>query len=508
MVRHPPSAQARRMRTVAANERSASPDRGVAGDRPRTGGVDTIRQYLQEIGRSPLLEPEEEADLFKRLAAGRALRASLVRSTPADHGRIGVILAEGAEARVRLVEANLRLVVSMAAKRGGDGQELLDRVQEGNVGLVRAVDRFDPARGYRFSTYATWWIAQAMDRGGTTAGGALRVPLRARRAYQELRAAELDLTHRLHRQPGRQELAAELGWAAEDVERAAHAGRTVSSLDDPLGPDSGSVVGEIVPDAGALDPADVVADRAVPQIVDGMLAVLEPLEREVIRSRLGSADGQAATLDEVAARMGISRETVRRLEASARRHLVPAAIEAGLEGGPRPANTPAAATIGRRPYRTRTSGRGPTRGSPAARRSAPPIPPTGPPSGSSLPDALAGRGPAAAPATRGPDSTGCLVVPGGDRAGEITVVLPVGVSTIGRRPISTVVLTDPCVSRLHARISTVHGLWLLEDLTSTAGTTVNGIRVRKPTRLRDGDRIELGRSRLVFRCCGRTGGAA
>ena len=251
---------------------------------------DSLGAYLREIGRGTLLTKEQEIELAKQIEAGSE------------------------EARRRMTEANLRLVVSIAKKYQGRGMPLLDLIQEGNVGLMRAVQKFDHRRGFKFSTYATWWIRQAVLRAIGDQARTIRLPIHIGDQTNKLVRMSDRLRDALGRQPTDEEIGEELGLTAGEVEALRRTARDTVSLETPIGEDGDTELGHLIEDANAESPATAAMRTDLKDQIDEVLAMLRPRERRVIQLRFGLGDGHQRALDEVARRMGTSRETVRQLE--------------------------------------------------------------------------------------------------------------------------------------------------------------------------------------------------
>ncbi|MPY98446.1 MAG: sigma-70 family RNA polymerase sigma factor [Actinophytocola sp.] len=275
---------------------------------------DLVRSYLNEIGRIPLLTASEEVELAKRIEAG-VYAEELLRTDPGGHDRrdLRAIADEGARAKESMVHANLRLVVAAAKKRRG-GLPLLDVIQEGNLGLLRAVEKFDYAKGYKFSTYAMWWIRQAMQRGNAFQSRAIRLPTHLTERIGKLDRAERELLARLEREPSDAELAEEAGYPVDAVVQMRNVSRVTTSLDVPVGEDGETSFGEFVGHKGAEghEGHETATERA--DLVSEALASLEPLAATVLAYRYGLYDGNPHTLQETGKYLGLSRERVRRLE--------------------------------------------------------------------------------------------------------------------------------------------------------------------------------------------------
>ncbi|HET7421152.1 MAG TPA: sigma-70 family RNA polymerase sigma factor [Candidatus Dormibacteraeota bacterium] len=259
----------------------------------QTDADDSLGAYLREIGRGTLLTKEQEIELAKQIEKGSL------------------------EARRRMTEANLRLVVSIAKKYQGRGMPLLDLIQEGNVGLMRAVQKFDHRRGFKFSTYATWWIRQAVLRAIGDQARTIRLPIHIGDQTNKLVRMSDRLRDALGRQPTDEEIGEELGLTADEVEGLRRTARDTVSLETPIGEEGDTELGHLIEDATAESPAAAALQADLKDQVDGVLGMLRPRERRVIQLRFGLGDGHQRALDEVARRMGTSRETVRQLERQA-----------------------------------------------------------------------------------------------------------------------------------------------------------------------------------------------
>jgi RNA polymerase primary sigma factor len=283
-------------------------------------GIDLVKAYLREIGRVALLTAEMEVDLAKRIEAGlfateklRAHNDGEVKIPIAMRRDLAEIVVDGDRAKRHLLEANLRLVVSLAKRYQGRGLDLLDLVQEGNLGLVRAVEKFDYAKGYKFSTYATWWIRQALQRALADQGRTIRVPVHMAELITKVTRTRRDLTQTLGREPTSEELGEPLGMTPEKIEEILRYGRDTLSLQAPVGDDD-AVLGDFITDTDSVDPQMAVET----QMLQGQLsAVLESLpERSaiVMKMRFGLVDGRPRTLDEVGRHLGLTRERIRQIE--------------------------------------------------------------------------------------------------------------------------------------------------------------------------------------------------
>jgi RNA polymerase primary sigma factor len=276
----------------------------------------TLSPYLARVGEVDLLTPEQEVDLAKRALAGRLARELVERGglTPRQRALVRSIAVDGSRAADLLVRANLRLVVSMARRYRGRGLDLPDLIQEGNLGLMKAVERFEHTRGFRFSTYAAWWIRQAISRGLADRSRAVRLPIHAHEALVKLRWVELDLWQELEREPTEEELAARMGLKLTRLREIRTAAEEVASLDAPAGEEGDATLGTLVPDAGAVDPSQAAATNDARDVIHDALERLDERERFVLERRFGLVDGQVRTLDEVGRELGVTRERVRQIE--------------------------------------------------------------------------------------------------------------------------------------------------------------------------------------------------
>jgi RNA polymerase primary sigma factor len=289
------------------------------GERPSAGGRDVMTDFLNRIGQVDLLTPEQERELGAEVQAGIAARAELDASEEADPAARQALLrtaARGERARREFVEANLRLVVSIARTYRTAGVDLADLVQEGNVGLLRAVERFDPAFGVRFSTYATYWIRQAVRHGMSKMGHAIALPDDKRASLLELRRVEEDLTQVLGRTPLEAEIASDLGLSVEALYQLRRTELRVVSANVHIGEDGQTELLEMLD--GASEQGDEAVDRSdLSDALDKVLANLGERDREILRLRFGFATGRVETLETVAKNYGITRERVRQLELQA-----------------------------------------------------------------------------------------------------------------------------------------------------------------------------------------------
>ena len=277
---------------------------------------DATRSYLNMIGRVRLLRADEEVDLSKRVEAGLEAEGLLAAgdASPERTANLRLIARQGRTAKKRLVEANLRLVVSIAKRYQHRGMHLLDLVQEGNLGLIRAVEKFDHRRGYRFSTYAMWWIRQAISRALADQARTIRVPAHVRDAMNRLFSAQRTMVQDLGREPTEAELAAELGIDVERVREIQALSQEPVSLEAPLRQEEDASLGDFIPDDDAVMPVDAVSGTMLKEQLENVLHELTDREQEVIRLRFGMNGERPSTLEEVGQAFGVTRERVRQIE--------------------------------------------------------------------------------------------------------------------------------------------------------------------------------------------------
>jgi RNA polymerase primary sigma factor len=281
---------------------------------------DPVRMYLQEIGRVPLLDAQQEVELSMQMETGR--RATKRIKSDHDLSKSEKVLVErdirtGERAQERLVEANLRLVVSIAKKYVGRGMPLLDLVQEGNLGLMRAVEKFDYRKGFKFSTYASWWIRQAVTRALADQGRTIRVPVHMVETINKLAAVQRALSQDLGREPTIEEIAADLELEPAKVTELRRIAQDPLSLETPLGEEEDSTLGDFVPDPDAEAPVTAASFRLLQDYLRVVLEELSDREREVLIMRFGLRDGNIKTLEEVGKHFNVTRERIRQLETKA-----------------------------------------------------------------------------------------------------------------------------------------------------------------------------------------------
>ena len=281
---------------------------------------DMIGLYLKEVGRVPLLTAEEEVDLAQRIENGRIARETLAsgeRITAERRNQCRFHIEDGWAAREHLITANSRLVISVAKKYMGRGVPFQDLIQEGNIGLIRAAKKFDYRRGHKFSTYATWWIRQAVTRAIADQGRTIRVPVHMGDQINKLLRIQHKLTQRLGREPSVEELAKALDVPLKKVENMIQVSRRPLSLETPTDDEEDSMLGDFVPDNNAAAPDELATSNLLRQHLGEVLDDLPPREVRILQLRYGLLDGQAYTLEEVGSKMGVTRERVRQIEAQA-----------------------------------------------------------------------------------------------------------------------------------------------------------------------------------------------
>jgi len=278
---------------------------------------DPVRMYLKEIGKVPLLTAEQEVSLAKRIEAGEASSVRLASEEKLNAKQIEElqdIEADGLEAKRKLVEANLRLVVSIAKRYVGRGMLFLDLIQEGNLGLIRAVEKFDHGKGYKFSTYATWWIRQAITRAIADQARTIRIPVHMVETINKLVRVQRQLLQDLGREPLPEEIANEMELTPEKVREILKVSQEPVSLETPIGEEEDSHLGDFIEDSGAVVPVDAAAFKLLQEQLEEVLDDLNTREKRVIQLRFGLLDGQPRTLEEVGRVFGVTRERIRQIE--------------------------------------------------------------------------------------------------------------------------------------------------------------------------------------------------
>ncbi len=280
--------------------------------------ADPVKDYLKQIGKVPLLNAEQEVELAKRIEAGLFAEEKLAEGMdglePAARLDMEWIAEDGRRAKNHLLEANLRLVVSLAKRYTGRGMLFLDLIQEGNLGLIRAVEKFDYTKGYKFSTYATWWIRQAITRAMADQARTIRIPVHMVEVINKLARVQRQMLQDLGREPTPEELAAELDMTPEKVIEVQKYGREPISLHTPLGEDGDSEFGDLIEDSEAIQPGEAVSFTLLQEQLHSVLDTLSEREAGVVSMRFGLTDGQPKTLDEIGKVYGVTRERIRQIE--------------------------------------------------------------------------------------------------------------------------------------------------------------------------------------------------
>jgi RNA polymerase primary sigma factor len=278
---------------------------------------DSVHTYLKSIGRRQLLTAEEEVDLAKRIEAGLYAEHKLEserRLSKQLRAELEAVAEDGRRAKAHMLEANLRLVVSVAKKYSDRGLSLLDVVQEGNLGLIRAVEKFDYTKGYKFSTYAMWWIRQAIQRGFADSARTIRLPVHVLEMLSKLSRVERDMHQRLGREPTPEELAVELDRTPDQIEELLRTSRQPISLDSTIGEDGETSIGDLIEDVDAPEAGELVDRQLMADQLRHALDALTPREATIMSMRFGLYDGNPHTLDEIGKALGLTRERIRQLE--------------------------------------------------------------------------------------------------------------------------------------------------------------------------------------------------
>jgi RNA polymerase primary sigma factor len=294
---------------------------------------DPVRMYLKEIGKVPLLSPDEEVDLAQKMSLGYEAQAKLremerQRAAGEDPGLSAEDIAQlkrqsavGETAKQKLAEANLRLVVSIAKRYVGRGMLFLDLIQEGNLGLIKAVEKFDYTKGYKFSTYATWWIRQAITRAIADQARTIRIPVHMVETINKVIRVSRQLLQELGHDPSPAEISAEMGMPVEKVREILKIAQEPVSLETPIGEEEDSHLGDFIPDEGASEPSEAASFTLLKEQLMDVLSTLTPREEKVLKLRFGIEDGRTRTLEEVGKEFNVTRERIRQIEAKALRKL-------------------------------------------------------------------------------------------------------------------------------------------------------------------------------------------
>ena len=306
---------------VVWDEEESQVLRQTRKDAELTASTDSVRAYLRQITKVALLTADQEVDLAKRIEAGLFAAERMRRAddcaeklSPQLRRDLRWIVRDGQRAKHHLLEANLRLVVSIAKRHTGRGLALLDLIQEGNLGLIRAVEKFDYTKGYKFSTYATWWVRQAITRALADQTRTIRLPVHIVEVINKLRRIHRELRHDLGREPDPDELATEMDLTPDKVREIQQHTREPVSLDQTIGQEGDAPLGDLIEDSQAVTALDAVSFTLLQDQLHSVLATLSKREASLIRLRFGLTDGQPHTLDEIGQRYGLNRERIRQLE--------------------------------------------------------------------------------------------------------------------------------------------------------------------------------------------------
>ena len=283
---------------------------------------DPVRMYLKEIGKVPLLSPEEEIVLAQKMSAGNLAREQLEEGGDLpDAAQLRALAKEGEKAKQKLAEANLRLVVSIAKRYVGRGMLFLDLIQEGNLGLIKAVEKFDYTKGYKFSTYATWWIRQAITRAIADQARTIRIPVHMVETINKVIRVSRQLLQELGHDPSPEEISVEMNMPVDKVREILKIAQEPVSLETPIGEEEDSHLGDFIPDEGASEPSEAASFTLLKEQLVDVLSTLTPREEKVLKLRFGIEDGRTRTLEEVGKEFNVTRERIRQIEAKALRKL-------------------------------------------------------------------------------------------------------------------------------------------------------------------------------------------
>ena len=294
---------------------------------------DPVRMYLKEIGKVPLLNPDEEIVLAQAMSAGAEAKARLdeleeqrkngetPEISPEEEAQLRKVYQKGESSKQKLAEANLRLVVSIAKRYVGRGMLFLDLIQEGNLGIIKAVEKFDYTKGYKFSTYATWWIRQAITRAIADQARTIRIPVHMVETINKVIRVSRQLLQELGHDPSPNEIAAEMGMPVEKVREILKIAQEPVSLETPIGEEEDSHLGDFIPDEGASEPSEAASFTLLKEQLMDVLSTLTPREEKVLKLRFGIEDGRSRTLEEVGKEFNVTRERIRQIEAKALRKL-------------------------------------------------------------------------------------------------------------------------------------------------------------------------------------------
>lgn len=287
---------------------------------------DPVRMYLKEIGKVPLLNPDEEIELAQKMSAGNLAKEQLVEAedgalSPEEQAELKKLAKTGDAAKQKLAEANLRLVVSIAKRYVGRGMLFLDLIQEGNLGLIKAVEKFDYTKGYKFSTYATWWIRQAITRAIADQARTIRIPVHMVETINKVIRVSRQLLQELGHDPSPDEIAEEMNMPVEKVREILKIAQEPVSLETPIGEEEDSHLGDFIEDDTASEPSEAASFTLLKEQLVDVLSTLTPREEKVLKLRFGIEDGRTRTLEEVGKEFNVTRERIRQIEAKALRKL-------------------------------------------------------------------------------------------------------------------------------------------------------------------------------------------
>ena len=285
---------------------------------------DPVRMYLKEIGKVPLLSPEEEIALAQKMSAGNLADEQLEEGEnipPEELAQLKALSKAGEKAKQKLAEANLRLVVSIAKRYVGRGMLFLDLIQEGNLGLIKAVEKFDYTKGYKFSTYATWWIRQAITRAIADQARTIRIPVHMVETINKVIRVSRQLLQELGHDPSPEEISAEMSMPVDKVREILKIAQEPVSLETPIGEEEDSHLGDFIPDEAASEPSEAASFTLLKEQLVDVLSTLTPREEKVLKLRFGIEDGRTRTLEEVGKEFNVTRERIRQIEAKALRKL-------------------------------------------------------------------------------------------------------------------------------------------------------------------------------------------
>ncbi len=287
---------------------------------------DPVRMYLKEIGKVPLLTPEEEIELAQKMSAGNLAQEQLDEAengalSPENLSELKALVRAGDKAKQKLAEANLRLVVSIAKRYVGRGMLFLDLIQEGNLGLIKAVEKFDYTKGYKFSTYATWWIRQAITRAIADQARTIRIPVHMVETINKVIRVSRQLLQELGHDPSPEEISDEMNMPVDKVREILKIAQEPVSLETPIGEEEDSHLGDFIPDEGASEPSEAASFTLLKEQLVDVLSTLTPREEKVLKLRFGIEDGRTRTLEEVGKEFNVTRERIRQIEAKALRKL-------------------------------------------------------------------------------------------------------------------------------------------------------------------------------------------